>query len=82
MNNTLQRAEKATVGGAFLGMGVSLKLAEFGLHAGEVLASGAKNLANQFVSAPDIKIAEEVLKDVEKHTAKVGNWFIQKGKSY
>ena len=85
MANTLSRVEKATVGGAYLGAGVALKLAEFGLQVGEVVAGGAKNLANQFVNAPDLKIAETALtalKDIEKQTGKAAAWLIKKGKSY
>ena len=82
MNSTLQRTGKATVGGVYLGVGVTLKLTEFGLSAGQVLASGAKNLANEFVKGPDIKIAEPVLKDVEKYTGKAAAWLIKKGNSY
>ncbi|MBO4284784.1 MAG: hypothetical protein J5895_00950 [Alphaproteobacteria bacterium] len=82
MANTFQRVEKAAVGGAYLGAGVSLKLAEFGLSAGQVVASGAKNLADEFVKAPDIKVAEPVLNDVKKATGKAAAWLIKQGKSY
>lgn len=82
MTNTLQRVEKAAIGGAFVGAGVSLKLAQFGLSVGQVVASGAKNLANEFVKAPDINIAEPVLKDIEKQTGKAAAWLIKQGKTY
>lgn len=82
MTNTLQRFERSATGGALIGAGVSLKLAQFGLSAAQVVASGAKNLANEFVKAPDGNIVEPVLKDVEKQAGKAAAWLIKQGNSY
>ncbi len=82
MNTTLKRVAKSAIGGAYLGAGVAMKLAEFGLSASEVVLGGAKNLANQFVKGPDLNIGEQLLKDVKKQTAKLSAFLIKKGQSY
>jgi len=67
-------------GAAELSAGVILKLTEMGLSVSEVIFSGAKNLTNSFVKGPDLKIGESILGDIKKHTGKVADKLIKKGK--
>ncbi len=80
----LQKAAAKTVkivaGGVVLGTGVCLRLAEMGLSVSEVILSGAKNLANEFVKAPDLKIGESILSDIKKQTGKYASKLIARGK--
>ena len=75
-----EKVIKSALGGGVIAIGVSLKLAEYGLHISQVLLSGAKNLANEFVKAPDLKIGESLLGDLKKGTGKLADKIIQKGK--
>ena len=63
-----------------LSAGVVCKLAELGLSVSEVVLCGAKNLANEFVKAPDLHIGDSLLKDAQKGTQKLSQKLFKKAK--
>lgn len=69
------------IGGAVaLSAGVACKLASLGLSVSEVVLCGAKNLANEFVKAPDLRIGDSLLNDAKKGTDKLSKRFFKKAK--
>ncbi len=76
----MKKVMQSTLGAAEVTGGVALKLAELGLSVSEVIFSGAKSLANEFIKAPDLKIGESMLGGFKKHTGKLANKLISKGK--
>lgn len=44
------------IGGVLIGSAVAAKLADWGLQAADVVLSGAVNLANSFVKAPNVSL--------------------------
>lgn len=73
---------KVATGSVMLGAGVCLRLAEMDLSVSEVILSGAKNLTNEFVQAPDLKIGETLLVDIKKETGKYAKKLIAKGRGF
>lgn len=71
---------KGMGGAAALSAGVVCKLASLGLSVSEVVLCGAKNLANEFVKAPDLHLGDSLLNDVKKGTDKLSQKLFKKAK--
>ena len=71
---------KTTGGVAFYSVGVAAALIKYDLHVADVVLSGAKNLANHFVNAPDLKIGTTLMADTQKGVGKISKYLMKKGK--
>jgi len=71
---------KSVAGGALIGAGNAGKLSAWGLSIAEIVPCGAKNLDNQFVNAPDIKVGETLYHEGQKALEKVSDILIKEGK--
>jgi len=71
---------KGVGGTVVLSAGVVCKLASLGLSVSEVVLCGAKNLANEFVKAPDLHIGDSLLNNAKKSTNKLSQKLFKKAK--
>ncbi len=80
VQKTALKTAKVAAGGIVLSAGVCLKLTDMGLSVSEVILGGAKNLANDFAPAPDLKIGEPILISMQKQAGKYAQKWIAKGR--
>lgn len=71
---------KATAGTVIFSAGVACKLAELDLSVSEVVLCGAKNLANEFVKAPELYIGDSPLSKAQKATNKFSQRLLKKAR--
>ncbi len=78
--DNMKQGVKYAVGGVLIGAGIAAKIADYGLHASELVLNGAENFVEAFVKAPKLGIGKSLFGSMRKGVQKFSDICMKKGR--
>jgi hypothetical protein len=79
-HDDMKKGVQGAIGGVLLGVGYAAKLADYGLHASELVLNGAENFVEAFVKAPKLGIGKSLFGSMRKGVQKFSDICMKKGR--
>ena len=78
--DNMKQGVKYAVGGVLIGASIAAKIADYGLHASELVLNGAENFVEAFVKAPKLGIGKSLFGSMRKSVQKFSDICMKKGR--
>ena len=78
--DNMKQGVKYAVGGVLIGASIAAKIADYGLHASELVLNGAENFVEAFVKAPKLGIGKSLFGSMRKGVQKFSDICMKKGR--